>query len=184
MAGTVTIAPGQWLAAAAAASYTAMRAAGMPAGGINDAGRTRAEQEALYRKYLRGELQATAARPGTSKHEKGTALDVSTSSGAHAWLVKNGAKYGWTRPLSNEPWHWEYTGPGSGIVGAVRDAAGGLVDGARDLVADPLGLSAAASDIRKVVLQTAFVVAGLGLVVLGVNRLVVPQITKAIGDVL
>lgn len=103
----VTIAPGHWLAPAAAASYQRMRAAGMPAGGITDAGRTYAEQAAMYARYLRGELLATAARPGTSKHETGNALDLSGP--AQAWVREHGAAFGWQRDrVAREPWHMEY----------------------------------------------------------------------------
>lgn len=103
----VTIAPGHWLRADAAASYQRMRAAGLPAGGITDAGRTRAEQEVMYARYLRGELVAYAAKPGTSKHETGRALDLSGH--ARAWVRAHGQRYGWLRDqVRNEPWHMEY----------------------------------------------------------------------------
>lgn len=177
--GTTTGGATAWLADAAAASYAAMLAAGMPAGGITSAGRSYAEQAALYAE----KGPSLAAKPGTSNHEKGLALDISTSSSAQAWLLDHGAENGWTRPLDYEPWHWEYGGDG-GVVGTVRDAASNIVDGAKEFVSDPLGLSAIATDVRTLVLQAAFVLAGLGLVVLGVNRLVVPQITKAMGDLL
>lgn len=104
---STTIAPGHWLRDDAAASYQRMRAAGLPAGGITDAGRTRAEQEALYARYLRGELVAYAARPGTSKHETGCALDLDGA--ARAWVRQHGTRFGWLRDqVRNEPWHMEY----------------------------------------------------------------------------
>ena len=100
-----TIAPGHWLDEPAAASYARARAAGMSAG-ITDAGRTRTEQEALYAAYLRGELAATAARPGTSVHELGRALDL--PSWPRAWLATH-PEHGWRRTLlPSEPWHFEY----------------------------------------------------------------------------
>jgi len=103
----VDIAPGHWLRADAAASYQRMRAAGMPAGGITDAGRTYAEQAAMYARYLRGELVAYAARPGTSKHETGTALDLDGA--ARAWAREHGRAFGWLRDrVAREPWHMEY----------------------------------------------------------------------------
>jgi len=109
----VEIAPGHWLGGAAAASWRRMRAAGMPGGGITEAGRTRARQEYLYAQYLAGRLVAYAARPGTSKHEGGRAVDMVTSSAAHAWLITHGRAHGWTRPLLRaakpEPWHWEHS---------------------------------------------------------------------------
>lgn len=84
-----------------------MLAAGCPAGGITDAGRTRAEQAALYADYLAGRLKATAAKPGTSKHETGRALDLAEP--ARSWVRTHGAPFGWVRDrVKNEPWHLEY----------------------------------------------------------------------------
>lgn len=112
MTTRVTIEPGHWLAAAPAASWARMLAAGMPPGGITEAGRTRERQADLYAQFLRGELLATAARPGESLHETGEAIDVKTASPKQAWLVVHGAAHGWTRPLLRarkpEPWHWQY----------------------------------------------------------------------------
>lgn len=176
---------GHWLASGAASSYAAMLAAGMPAGGINSAGRSKSEQAALY-----AQDSSNAARPGTSNHEKGTALDVSTSSRAQAWLLEHGASHGWVQDVAGEPWHWHYTG-GGGVLGGIKSAAGGVadtvtgwVDAVRDKVADPLGLNTAGEGIRALVLQGVFVVAALGLIVIGVNRMVMPAATKAVGQVI
>lgn len=96
-----------WLDAPAAASYAAMRAAGMPAGGVTDAGRTFAEQTVMWAKYKAGKLRATAARPGTSKHESGRALDLWGA--ALAWVRAHGAAFGWVSDaVPGEPWHVEY----------------------------------------------------------------------------
>ena len=40
--------------------------------------RSRAEQTALYNRYLRGESKYPAAAPGHSRHELGLALDIVT----------------------------------------------------------------------------------------------------------
>ncbi|CAF4229595.1 unnamed protein product, partial [Adineta steineri] len=66
-----------------------------------------------------------AARPGTSNHGKGIALDLNTNCGkqtrarpncggsrVYQWLYKNGAKFGFTRTVKSEPWHWEFRGAG------------------------------------------------------------------------
>lgn len=42
--------------------------------------RSRIEQERLYAKFLAGESELPAARPGTSKHELGLAFDLATPS--------------------------------------------------------------------------------------------------------
>ena len=58
-----------------------------------------------------------AARPGTSLHEKGLAIDVtcsgalinSRSSPCFRWLAANAASFGFFN-LPVEPWHWSVTG--------------------------------------------------------------------------
>jgi hypothetical protein len=67
-----------------------------------------------------------AARPGTSNHGKGIALDLNTNCGTqtgakpncggskvYQWLLNNGHKYGFKRTVQSEPWHWEYVGAGA-----------------------------------------------------------------------
>lgn len=57
------------------------------------------------------------ARPGTSMHERGLAIDVtcagqtirSRSSACFQWLAANAARYG-LRNLPSEPWHWSVNG--------------------------------------------------------------------------
>ncbi|WP_146820104.1 M15 family metallopeptidase [Actinotalea fermentans] len=62
-----------------------------------------------------------AARPGTSNHGLGTAVDTwewaayDFGSERYAWLVANGPAYGWHNPAASEPgnpeyWHFEYRG--------------------------------------------------------------------------
>lgn len=72
---------------------------------VTEAFRTRADQEALRSKYGN-----RAAKPGTSLHEFGLAVDVN-SPDADA-LDKMGLlrKYGFTRPVGGEPWHLEPSG--------------------------------------------------------------------------
>lgn len=68
---------------------------------ITSAGRTRAEQQAAYDRYLAG-TGSFAAFPGTSPHEFGNAIDTNER------LVDILADHGWWRPLSFEPWHFVY----------------------------------------------------------------------------
>ena len=57
------------------------------------------------------------ARPGTSMHEQGLAIDFTSSSGGtigsgsggYRWLKNNGANYGMYN-LPGEPWHWSVDG--------------------------------------------------------------------------
>ena len=106
-----------WLYGNAGLSYLRMLEDGLPGGWISDAGRTNAEQWELYEKYKRGELLATAAYPGTSKHETGRALDIKAGP-AQDWMRKHGHKYGWMRDrVKNEPWHFEYEFPNDTQIG-------------------------------------------------------------------
>lgn len=61
----------------------------------------------MWRKYKAGKLKATAAYPGTSKHETGRALDLSGA--ALEWVRAHGAAYGWLSDrVKGERWHVEY----------------------------------------------------------------------------
>ena len=75
---------------------------------INSAHRSRQKQEVLYQEYLNvtGNL---AARPGTSNHESGQAIDFANTRGAHAWLARNAGRFG-LKNLPGEPWHYSTTG--------------------------------------------------------------------------
>lgn len=95
-----------WLYPEAAAAYKRMLAAGCPAGGITSAGRTRAQQEALYKAYRAGKGNL-AARPGTSPHEFGIAMDLAEP--VRTWVRLHGQPYGWVSGrVRGEPWHVEY----------------------------------------------------------------------------
>ncbi len=113
----------------AAASYLRMRAAGMPAGGIDAWSRTYAQQAELRRRY-EARIGPLAARPNANApHIRGVAIDAHTTtagkyapSEAHRWLTaggdgsskpKSGEKlrchpYGWRRTVPSERWHFAY----------------------------------------------------------------------------
>jgi len=89
-------------------------------------------QKSLYARYLRYNSQATvdtfSARPGSSEHQTGLALDINTANvqahfektPAYAWLKEHCAEYGFMLryPLGKEaitgyrfePWHYRYVG--------------------------------------------------------------------------
>ena len=46
------------------------------------------------------------ARPGTSAHETGDAVDIGDAD-AGAWLRAHGAAYGLCQTYTNESWHFE-----------------------------------------------------------------------------
>jgi LAS superfamily LD-carboxypeptidase LdcB len=95
---------------------------------INSGFRTIARQEYFWdcyqtKKCNNGNL---AAKPGTSNHGKGIALDLNTDCGGqtgakpncggsavYQWLYNNAHTYGFIRTVQTEPWHWEFRGPGS-----------------------------------------------------------------------
>jgi hypothetical protein len=70
---------------------------------------------------VRAERGGFAARPGSSKHGLGRAVDLCNGvqeggSQEHRWMLENAWRYGWTNPDwalpggsgPYEPWHWEY----------------------------------------------------------------------------
>lgn len=64
------------------------------------------EQVALYNKYGPGR----AARPGTSNHESGNAIDFTNTPGAFRWLKQNAGRFGFYNKIPSEPWHYSTTG--------------------------------------------------------------------------
>ena len=95
-----------WLNADAAASLGRVDASiGHPLQ-VTEAGRSRAEQQAHWDRYVRylngGPWAPLAAAPGSSPHEFGNAIDTNER------LVALLAAHGWSRPLPVEPWHFVY----------------------------------------------------------------------------
>lgn len=84
---------------------------------ITDGTRTREEQEDIYRR-----MPHKAARPGTSMHEFGLAVDIAP--GVAAELEKMGLmrKYGFTRPVGGEDWHTEPAGLQLNLDRAKKDS--------------------------------------------------------------
>ena len=94
----------------------------------NSSWRSRDEQIALRKKhcgtseYAIYQMPASScspntAKPGTSIHEYGLAIDVKNSgwgSAAHKWLRANGQKYGFKWTVSSEPWHFDTKQPAVG----------------------------------------------------------------------
>ncbi|MEM7439396.1 MAG: M15 family metallopeptidase [Pseudomonadota bacterium] len=80
---------------------------------LNSGFRTYGEQKYLYEGYKAGKAGFNkAAKPGTSNHQNGIAVDISVSGGTgspqYDWLAKNGTSFGFIRTVTGEPWHWEY----------------------------------------------------------------------------
>ncbi len=82
---------------------------------ISDAYRTYGSQVAV-----RAQKPALAARPGTSLHGWGVAVDlgggISSGGERYQWLMEHAGEYGWENPAwarpggggAHEPWHWEF----------------------------------------------------------------------------
>lgn len=95
---------------------------------ITSGWRSRATQERLYReKGGYSASNAGAARPGTSKHEQGLAIDHSPHSTPS--MRATAATFGLRYPMGNEPWHvqpvWANNG---GILGMKTKMGVGVFD--------------------------------------------------------
>jgi D-alanyl-D-alanine carboxypeptidase len=78
---------------------------------VNSGWRSEKYQEQLFEqavsKYGSESIAAQwVARPGTSVHESGDAVDIGPD-GAAAWLSAHGTEYGLCQIYRNEPWHYE-----------------------------------------------------------------------------
>lgn len=100
----LSMVPGHYLRADAARAFErAVSQSNIPR--VNSSFRTREQQEKLYALFLAGKGNL-AAKPGTSKHEFGLAIDARGSSEWESAMSANG----WRRTVNSEPWHWEYFG--------------------------------------------------------------------------
>jgi len=73
---------------------------------ITSGRRDSAEQQVLYDRYKAGN-GPLAAKPGTSRHEHGEAIDFGGDMGLLAQLAR---KYGLSNSVPGEPWHWTLGG--------------------------------------------------------------------------
>lgn len=78
--------------------------------GITDSYRSYEEQVDLVQRkglYSQGGL---AAKPGTSDHGWGLAVDLDLDAKAQTWMRANAGRFGFAENTPREPWHWKYTG--------------------------------------------------------------------------
>lgn len=73
--------------------------------------RSQSYQEQLFEQAVaqygsEAEAARWVARPGTSVHEAGGAVDIGPTKAA-AWLAGHGARHGLCQIYANEPWHFE-----------------------------------------------------------------------------
>lgn len=104
--------PGGRLSKAAAAAWNAPGGpadSGLMPGGPDSSYRTYAKQVYYWNLYQSGQGNE-AAKPGTSNHGWGTAVDLSEE-WMRDWIDKHGAKYKWAKTEAfNEWWHVNFTG--------------------------------------------------------------------------
>jgi len=99
-----------------ACAYENMRVAAAKAGislKINSGFRSLARQNYFWNCYItkRCNNGNLAARPGTSNHGLGLALDLAvgaSSSSTYRWLSAHAQSYGFVRTVPAENWHWEH----------------------------------------------------------------------------
>lgn len=127
---------GMYLRAPAEAALEEMAAAARRDGVtlvVSSAYRSREYQKTVYERNVRELGQAAAdresARPGTSQHQLGTAVDFGSITDAFAqtvagkWLAANAGSYGWSLSFPEgyetvtgyrwESWHYRYVGVGA-----------------------------------------------------------------------
>ena len=88
--------------------------------GLNSGFRTYPEQALLYDRYRAG-VGAKAAKPGTSNHQSGRAVDLNAwdfNGTVYTWLKGHAPRHGFIRTVSDEPWHWEYLPQEAGALAA------------------------------------------------------------------
>ena len=105
------------LYAPAAASFRAMTSDAAAAGvtiGVTDSYRDYDAQVRLAEEKGLYENGGLAARPGTSNHGWGLALDLDLDAGAQSWMREHGWRYGFVESVPREPWHFEYRPAGRG----------------------------------------------------------------------
>ena len=57
--------------------------------------------------YSQGGL---AAKPGTSDHGLGLALDLDLDTNALSWMRANAGRFGFVEDTPRESWHWKFDG--------------------------------------------------------------------------
>jgi D-alanyl-D-alanine carboxypeptidase len=100
-----------------ACAFSRMSAAAKQAGAnlkISSAFRTFKRQQYFYNCYKTKKCNNgnLAAKPGSSNHGRGVALDLNTRSKGskeYQWMKSNAHNYGFKRTVKSENWHWEFT---------------------------------------------------------------------------
>jgi hypothetical protein len=113
------------------------------------------QQTALYQKYLNG-TGNLAAKPGTSLHESGFAVDFG---GDKKWLAENAERYGLWNSVPSENWHYSLIGSEGKKVTETHnqggEGAGGHVGGSGQPDPGParLASNATEAEIQKFITE-------------------------------
>jgi LAS superfamily LD-carboxypeptidase LdcB len=112
--GRMSIGDGRWLNAPAAQALEAAKADARAHGidiRINSAGRTYEEQASLFARRGTPGVSRIVARPGTSNHEDGMAIDVANWQAAKPFLQKYGFVHGdGNGPIRGDLVHFKFVG--------------------------------------------------------------------------
>jgi LAS superfamily LD-carboxypeptidase LdcB len=112
--GRMSIGDGRWLNAPAAQALEAAKADARAHGidiRINSAGRTYEEQASLFARRGTPGVSRIVARPGTSNHEDGMAIDVANWEAAKPFLQKYGFVHGdGNGPIRGDLVHFKFVG--------------------------------------------------------------------------
>ena len=79
---------------------------GIKSATISSAYRSYEDQQRLYNEYISGKRTSVVAKPGTSWHNYGGAVDISSSSFRNC-TNEQFKKYGLIRPVKTENWHFQ-----------------------------------------------------------------------------
>jgi hypothetical protein len=83
---------------------------------VTSAVRDSAKQAELYQAYVEGRSKFPAARPGTSKHERGLAVDIAQATADEMDRMGLLSKYGLSRPVPNDPVHLEVSAANGAVL--------------------------------------------------------------------
>lgn len=116
---------------------------------INSAFRSPQEQEQLYRTKPAG----YAAKPGSSLHNYGLAVDISSQQANELSGLGLLQRYGFTRPMQKEPWHIQPTGVSvaaakAGVYSADAPNDQGGAGGTTAVAVKPQAISVASAEPR------------------------------------
>lgn len=110
----------------AAATWNAMRAAFIADGGQPDhfqpGGPASSARTLAQQRFFASKPSPPAARPGTSNHGWGIAVDIPYAD-AQGWLRSNGTRFGWSHDEGarvGEAWHFRYVGASPALLRKLR----------------------------------------------------------------